>query len=186
VKALKAKGVDAAAIVADAGNPSSVREAIVSAQKTLGPIHIVQWTAYAGGAGDMTKASLDELSHLFDVPVLGLVAAVQAALPDLKANKGGVLVTNGGFGLLDANMDQVAANIGAMGLAVSNAAKHKLVRVLAAKLKPDHVYVGEAMVCGMVKGTAFDNGSATIEPSKVAGTFWKLWSDRSELSINVT
>lgn len=185
VRKLKEKGIEAASFVADAGNPTSIQEAVASARKALGPITVLQWTAYAGGAGDLTSAPFDELQHLFDVPVVGLVAGVQAALGDLRSQKGAVLVTNGGFGLLDPQMDQVAANFGAMGLAVANAAKHKLVRVLAAKLKADQVYVGEAMVCGMVKGTAFDNGSATIEATKVADTFWNLWTRRSELSVNV-
>ena len=186
VRALKTKGIEAVAFVADAGKPASIREAIAAIHRSLGPITVLQWTAYGAGAGDLSQASGDELRTLFDVPVLGLVSAVQAALPDLKAQQGAVLVTNGGFGLLDAQTDQRAAQLNVMGLAVANAAKHKLVRVLSAKLKNDGVYVAEIMVCGAVKGTAFDNGSATIEAATVGAAFWKLWTGRRELSVNVT
>lgn len=110
---------------------------------------------------------------------------MQAALPDLKAQKGAVLVTNGGFGLLDPQVDQYVVASNAMGLAIGNAAKHKLVRLLSAKLKGDGVYVGEAVVLSLVKGTAFDSGNATLEPATVGETFWKLWTGRTELSVMV-
>ena len=42
-----------------------------------------------------------------------------------------------------------------MGLALANAAKHKLVGLLAERLKADGVYVGEVMIAGAVKGTPY-------------------------------
>jgi hypothetical protein len=110
---------------------------------------------------------------------------VQAALPDLRANKGAVLVTNGGLGLLDPQVDAGAVAWKAMGLAVANAAKHKLVRLLAEQLKPDGVYVGEAIVLTAVKGTAWDNGSSKLEATTIAEQFWKLNTERRELSVKV-
>ena len=59
-----------------------------------------------------------------------------------------------------------------MGLAVANAAKHKLAGLLAERLPPDGVYVGEVIVAGLVKGTASDRGNATIASSIVADKFW--------------
>lgn len=41
-------------------------------------------------------------------------------------------------------------------VAVGNAAKHKVVRLLAEKLKSDGIYVGEVVVNSTVKGRAFD------------------------------
>jgi len=38
---------------------------------------------------------------------------------------------------------------------------------------------------GTVKGTAFDQGNATIESAKVADTFWTLYRERSTVSTNV-
>jgi hypothetical protein len=74
---------------------------------------------------------------------------------------------------------------GAMDLAVVNAAKHKLVGLLAEKLKPRNVYVGEVLVLGPVKGTAWDDGNAKIEARTVAERFWELYSNRSEVSATV-
>jgi hypothetical protein len=70
-----------------------------------------------------------------------------------------------------------------MGLAVGKAAQHKTVGLLAKRLEKHGVYVGEVVVLGMVKGTAFDSGNATLEPSAIADKFWELYSQRSELSV---
>jgi hypothetical protein len=35
-------------------------------------------------------------------------------------------------------------------------------------------------VKGLVKGTAWDRGNATLEPSAIADTFWGLYEKRAE------
>ena len=72
-----------------------------------------------------------------------------------------------------------------MGLAVANAAKHKLAGLLAERLPPDGVYVGEVIVAGLVKGTASDRGNATIASSIVADKFWELYTKREAVSALV-
>ena len=113
-------------------------------------------------------------------------AAVQEALPDLrKESDAAVLVTNGGLGYFDPKVDAVGVQWNAMGLSVANAAKHKLVGLLSAKLAPDKVYVGEVMVLGSIKGSAFDSGQATIEAATVAGRFWDLYQARGAVTADV-
>ena len=186
VKALEAKGVRAAAFPGDLGDPTSVKAVVAKVRATLGPITILQWTAYAPAAGDLLKADPAALHSVYDVAVTGLVSAVQEALPDLRKEKdAAVLVTNGGLGFFDPKVDAMAVQWGAMGLAVANAAKHKVVGLLSEKLKADGIYVGEVMVLGSVKGTPFDNGSATIEASTVAAEFWKLYRARKDVTANV-
>jgi hypothetical protein len=73
-----------------------------------------------------------------------------------------------------------------MGLALANAAKHKLVGLLAQRLKGDGVYVGEVMVAGMVKGTARDSGTGGIESSTIANRFWELYQARGEVRARVS
>jgi NADP-dependent 3-hydroxy acid dehydrogenase YdfG len=124
---------------------------------------------------------------VFDVAVIGLLAAVQAALPDLKdAKDGAVLVTNGAFGELNAQIDAYAVGMKTMGIALANAAKHKLVGLLAQRLKDDGIFVGEVMVAGTIKGTRFDSGASdTIKASTVADKFWELYRSRSETRARV-
>ena len=69
-----------------------------------------------------------------------------------------------------------------MGLALANAAKHKLVGLLAKKLEADGIYVTEIMISGVIKGTPFDQGhSPAIEGSTVAAKYWELYTARKDL-----
>jgi NADP-dependent 3-hydroxy acid dehydrogenase YdfG len=185
VSALEKSGVSAKAFPCDLSDPDAVRKLVAGARATLGPIGVVHWNAYGHGAGDLTKAKTSELRGVLDVTVHGLVAAVQEALTDLKAEKGSVLVTGGGFAYYDAAVDTAAANFGAMGLAVAKAAQHKLVGVLHQKLRSEGVYVGEVTVAGLVKGTAWDKGNATVEPDAVADKFWEIQKRREDVWVKL-
>jgi hypothetical protein len=79
----------------------------------------------------------------------------------------------------------MAVEWNAMGLAVSKAAQHKLVGLLSKKLAADKVFVGEVVVTGVVRGTAFDAGNATLEAPAIAQRFWDLYTARSEHSVMI-
>jgi NADP-dependent 3-hydroxy acid dehydrogenase YdfG len=186
LKVLQAKGVNAAAFPTDLGDPVAVRALIRSVRTALGPITVLHWNAYAADAGDLLAADAAEVRRVFDVAVGGLLAAIREALPDLKQDReSAVLVTNGAFGLFDPNVDASAVKANAMGLSIANSAKHKLVGLLAHKLRTEGIYVGEVMVLGTVKGTAWDSGNATLEPSAVADKFWEIYRARTEVMAQV-
>ncbi|MDB5418025.1 MAG: Short-chain dehydrogenase/reductase [Phenylobacterium sp.] len=187
IQALKAKGVAAAAFPADAGDPASIRGAIRSARTELGPVTVVHWNAYGGGeVGDLLTSDPAVVRGVFDVAVVGLLAAVQEALPDLKTAKdGAVLITNGAFADTTPQMDEFAISLNAVGVALANAAKHKLAGLLAQRLKGEGVYVGEVMIAGVIKGTSWDNGQG-IEASTVANSFWDLYQARGEVRARVS
>jgi short-subunit dehydrogenase len=187
VKALKATGIEAAAFPADAGDPAAMRAVVGKARAALGPITVIEWTAYGGAeAGDLLSADAATVRSVFDVAIVGLLATVQEALPDLKASKdGAVLVTNGAFGDINPQIDAYAASTKAMGLALGNAAKHKLVGLLAERLKPEGVYVGEVMVAGSIRGSAWDSGNANLEGSQIADKFWELYQARKDVRARV-
>lgn len=178
---LKAKGITAAAFVGDAGDPAGISAVVSQVHSAMGPIDALAWNAYGGAGGDLTVADPSEIRSVFDVAITGLLAAVQAALPDLKTNSGAVLITNGALGDLDAQVDAVAAKNNIMGLGLANAAKHKLVGLLSAKLASEGIYVGEVMIAGSVKGTPWAaNNPNAIEPSRVGEAFFTLYSQRTE------
>jgi NAD(P)-dependent dehydrogenase (short-subunit alcohol dehydrogenase family) len=181
VQQLKTKGYTAQAFPADLGDLKTIHRVVQQARDALGPISVLHWNAAAAVAGDLLTAPVEELQTVFAVGVTGLVAAIQAALPDLRNDpKGAVLVTNGGFGLFVDAVDAMAVQGQSMGLSVGNAAKHKASRVLAKRLEPMGIFLGEVMVLNTVKGTAWDRGQATLEASSIGEKFWQLYEARKE------
>lgn len=187
VKELEAKGIKAAAFPTDLADPHATRALIGKVRAALGPVTVLQWSAYANTAGDLLTADVATIRGTLDIAVTSLLTAVQAALPDLrKETDAAILVINGGLAYYDASVDAAAAQWGVMGLAVANAAKHKIVGLLSQKLKNDGIYVGEVVITGSIKGTAFDSGQATIEASAVADKLWALYRARDEISGQVS
>ncbi|MCA9650870.1 MAG: SDR family oxidoreductase [Myxococcales bacterium] len=186
VEALGAAGVTAKAFPCDLGDPDAVKQLVADVREGLGPITVIHWNAYAGLAGDLTTCDIADLRTVIDVGVTGLVAAVQAALPDLREQDGAaVLVTGGGFAFYVPEVDQMVAQWNAMGLAVAKAAQHKLTGVLHAKLAADGVFVGSVVVKSMIKGSAFDQGGGGgLEASVVGEKFWGLYQARSETYVD--
>ncbi len=185
--ALAEAGIEAKGFACDLGDPSAVRELIAAVRASLGPIGVVHWNAYAGLAGDLLECDTDDLRRALDVGVVGAVAAVQAALPDLRAHdRASVLVTGGGFAFTDPQVDAMVVQWRAMGLALAKAAQHKLVGILSKRLEPEGVFVGEVIVLGTVKGTAFDAGQATLEPAAIAERFWQLHQERGETTARIS
>lgn len=184
---LSAAGHTARAYQVDLGDHEAVRALIARIRDDLGPITVVHWNALSFAGGDLLTTSAEELRGMFDVGVTGLIVAVQAALDDLRAQKGesAVLVTGGGFAGYDAQLDGIITQIGAMGLGLTKAAQRKLAGLLHARLKPEGVYVGEVVVLGAVAGTTFDRGDAKLQPSTIADAFWGLYQKRSPQSVNV-
>jgi NADP-dependent 3-hydroxy acid dehydrogenase YdfG len=182
---LEGERIRAAAFPCDVGQPEQVASMIDKVRASLGDLTVLHWNAAAHTAGDLTTASTAELRGVLDVTVHGLLAGVTAALPDLERNKGAVLVTGGGLYRNEAFMDAVAVNWNTMGLALGKAAQHKLVGLLHEKLTPRGVFVGEATVLGLVKGTRFDAGHATIDAATVGDAFWNLYERRSETFVDV-
>ena len=177
--ALAERGLEARGFVCDLADAGAVSSLVADVREALGPIAAIHWNAYAGVAGDLTACAPAEVTTSLEVGVTGLVAAVQAALPDLEArDDGAVLVTGGGFAFYDPKVDAMATQWNAMGLAITKAAQHKAAGLLHAKLKPRGVFVGEVIVLGMVEGTALDQGGGGIAPDAIAAKFWDLFEAR--------
>ncbi|MEZ4454604.1 MAG: SDR family NAD(P)-dependent oxidoreductase [Nannocystaceae bacterium] len=180
--ALREAGIQAREFVCDLGDAAAVQRLVAEVRGSLGPITVIHWNVYRGAAGDLTTCDLDDLRSVLDIGVVSEVAAVQAALPDLRAQEGAaLLVTGGGFAFYMDAVDQMIAQWQTMGLAIAKAAQHKLTGILHHKLKADGIYVGELVVTGAVRGTAFAQGGDGIDPAAIAGAFWQLYLDRSDV-----
>ncbi len=90
-----------------------------------------------------------------------------------------MLVTNGGFGDLNPAVDTVAVACKAEGVALGDAAKAKLVGLLAARLKAEGIFVGEVTISGVVRGTGPETpGVPVVEGKAIADAFWELYQAR--------
>jgi len=186
VKALEARKIKAAAFPADLSDAAAAAALVPKVRQALGPITVIEWTAYANDAGDLLAADSAEVQRVLAVATTSLLATLRAALPDMKGQPdAALLVVNGGFGYFDSAVDESAVKWGSMGLAMANAAKHKLVGLLSHKLKSDGVYVGEAMVMGTVKGTAWDQGQANVDAKTVADKLWDMHRARAEVTAEI-
>ncbi len=183
---LQARGIKAAAFPADLSDPNAAKDLVSRVAEQLGAIHAIHWNAYATAAGDILTADVTALHTVFDVAVTNLILVLQQAVGDLKAQKGAVLVTNGLLGLFDPKMDAMAVEWNSMGLAIANSAKHKLIGLLSEKLRADGITVGEVVVSGLVKGTVWDTGNATVEPRRIAEAFWGIYSGRESRVVTVS
>lgn len=184
--ALAAKGVEASAFVGDAADAKSIRAAVKRARDAFGGLTALHWNAAAGAVGDLTTIAPEALLRALEVGTVGLLSAVQEALPALEESRGSVLITNGALGDVDPHRDAAVIKMNIPGAALANATKHKLVGLLAARLKEKGVYVGEVVVAGLVKGTPSDKGNATLDPVTVAQKFWDLQERRTETRARVT
>lgn len=184
--ALGAEGIVARAFPTDLADAGQIVKLFADVESTLGPATVVHWNAYIGGAGDFLSATPDDLRSVFAIGALGIVTAAQAAVPRMAGQDNpAFLVTGGGLSSYDDNVDRMAIQWKAMGLAAAKAAQHKITRLLHFQLAERGIYVGEVTVTAVVKGTAFDAGHGTLEASTVADTFHKLYRERSVISVAV-
>jgi NAD(P)-dependent dehydrogenase (short-subunit alcohol dehydrogenase family) len=185
VAALSARGTTVSGFPANAGDPDSIRAAVRSIRSQMGPIDVLQWNVYGGlDAGDLLTAEPAALRAAFDATVVGLLAATAEALPDLKKNSGALLISNGAFGVIADEIDEVAVKQNAMGIAITSTAKNKLAGLLAHRLKSEGVYVGEVMVFGTIKNTP-SGDSNSIDPVLIAEEYWRIYQARSATRAEV-
>jgi len=132
---------------ADAGDAGTLADT-VTALRDEGPIGVLAYNAvYAPGT--LATADLPELRTSLEVNVVSAIAATQAALPDLEATGGAVLITGGGLALYPNNEYGV--------LSMGKAALRTAALLLAADLAPRGITVRTLTVAGFVApGTAFD------------------------------
>ncbi|KAJ3117709.1 hypothetical protein HDU96_005839 [Phlyctochytrium bullatum] len=179
-KDLSASGATVKGFAVDLSDPTAVKKTISDIRTSFGTIDILFWNPSPAGAL-LLNSTPEQLHSSFNLQVVSLVAAVQAALDDLKANKGAVLVTGGGLSLENEYVVKTTVEWNFSTTVSGKAAQRKTVNLLNEELKSHGVYAGEVTVLGAVKGTPFDNGSATITSEAVAEKFNELYTKRDKV-----
>jgi NAD(P)-dependent dehydrogenase (short-subunit alcohol dehydrogenase family) len=185
VAALGKQRIKAEAFPADLSKFDDTRTLVANIHERMGPITALHWNASALIAGNLMTTEVSELRTILDVGVISLIATVQDALPDLRTQpNSAVLVTGGGAGLDNEQINEMVATYNFMGLAVAKAAQQKVVGLLAAKLGREGIFVGDVIVTQSVKGPSAAP-DATLEPDAVAAKLWQLYSDRAQHSVTI-
>jgi len=92
VAEIKQQGNEAIAVTADMTNLASIQNLVAQAQRAYGRIDILVNNAGQAAAGTVAEASLDNFRKIMELNVFGVVAAIQAVVPVMRQNQGGVIV----------------------------------------------------------------------------------------------
>lgn len=186
VARFKESSIDATSYQSDAAHPAMIRSTIAAIQEGLGTVSAVLWTAFrSGDVTNVLSTQPEDIERVFDIGISGLLTCVQEVLEDLKSSPGAaILVANGALGEHTSQADMFSKLIENDGVSLENAAKSKLVGILAERLREFDIYVGEVTIAGSVKGTATATPTA-IEASEIADTFWSLAHARATTRVRM-
>jgi NADP-dependent 3-hydroxy acid dehydrogenase YdfG len=179
-------GVDAAAFSADAMDPHSLRHAVEATRARFGRIDVGYYGPADLGSlfGDIT--TLDGAGA--EEALRGVVPAVEFAsllIPELTERRSGALFFAGG-------LSSVVPMPTLGGLALASAALRNYAITLNAALQPRGIYAGTITIGGLIDrgdihtamqanpDLAGNLTAATLNPDDLAGTVWRLYTQRSE------
>jgi NAD(P)-dependent dehydrogenase (short-subunit alcohol dehydrogenase family) len=167
---LQADGVTARGYVADVRDPESLVAALDRAAEELGTIEVLEYSPIPQREflRPVLETTLDDLTSAVEFSVLGPVTAVQQALPGMRSlGRGTVLFVNGGSG--------ARPNPAVAGTSVAFAGESAYATMLHDVLAPENVHVGQLIIPGGIRP-----GHPTHDPDVLAGTLWRIHTDRGE------
>ncbi len=154
-------GRNARAFAADAGDASSLREALRQSQLTLGPPRVLIYNVASVQRARPAALDIEQLVREFRANVAGALVCAQALAADFRVAGGGSLLFTGG-GLADHPTADYAS------LSLCKAALKSLTHTLAQEFGVHGIHVATVTVHGFVQaGTHFD-------PHLIAQSFIKL------------
>jgi NAD(P)-dependent dehydrogenase (short-subunit alcohol dehydrogenase family) len=131
---LNVAGGRAMAVTCNVADPASIESCVAEARAEIGEIDILINCAalhnFTWGQPTL-KLGADRWRQLLDVNVVGIVNAVTAVHPSMRANGGGVIV----------NMSSINSFVGLTAYGVSKLAVRGLTTAMATELAPDNIRV---------------------------------------------
>jgi NAD(P)-dependent dehydrogenase (short-subunit alcohol dehydrogenase family) len=164
---LRAAGIDAAVVQADAGDPESLRAALSPLFAAPGAPGVVIYNAALATADDLLTVSPQQLADAYAVDVIGGVLTAQLAVPAMRAAGGGTLLFTGG-GFADALPPTLAT------LSLGKVALRAVATMLARQLRDDDIHAGSLTILGQIAaGTPFD-------PDAIAEAYWAICNEQPD------
>lgn len=182
-EALRKEGITAKSFPADLTDSAARANAFADIRASLGRVGILHWNAFLPINGDLLSSTVEDFRQSLELRLVSFIAAVQALFDDLKASGGTILATSGIIALDRPEIHKFAVDYAVMAITV--AAQHKALGILASTLASHGIHVAEVVINGFVIGTegvgAFDQ-KGTIDPKDVAGCFWDMFENRTQNS----
>jgi NAD(P)-dependent dehydrogenase (short-subunit alcohol dehydrogenase family) len=136
-------GVSARAYPCDAAHPVAVTEAFGRIAEELGPVDVLCYNAGSGMRGPVDTLDLGAFEAAWRVNALGLLAASQAVVPEMKAKGGGAIIITGATASRRGGAQTAA-------FAPAKAAQRSLAESMAKRLWPVGIHVALIIVDGAV------------------------------------
>lgn len=163
VDALRAEGIEAQGVAADASDAEALKGALATIHDQLGHTAILVYNAAVITQGPPSQIDPEAFVATFRVNVVGALVAAQACIPHMReAGQGMILFTGGGLALYPAPAYS--------SLAVGKAALRNLTKSMHDELKGDGIHVATVTIAGFVQeGTYFD-------PANIAEVYYQLYA----------
>lgn len=158
---LSTHGITSYFSAADLSNTSEMLLSIEELKEKLGRVDVVFYNAVDYRVKNILEENIVDLTRGFQISVGNCLVAVQALLPELKKNRGSVLLTGGGSAISpDAKMGSIS--LGKAGI-------RNLAYQLNQSLSNDEIFVGTVTISGWI-----DVDSEDYSPKKIADKFWNF------------
>lgn len=167
---LNGKGIECEFATADATDPAELERAIQSIVDRFGSIDVLLYNAAAMKMKPLMSETVEELAEDFKLSVANAFHSVKVLHEVLKASKGAVLLTGGGFAMYP--------NPAFGSLSLGKAGIRNLAHQLHTVLKDDGIYVGTLTIAGYIQPD-----STTHSPVILADKFWQLLQNRNEVEM---
>jgi NADP-dependent 3-hydroxy acid dehydrogenase YdfG len=141
--ALAAELPDAAPFVYDVTDPAAAERVFTEIEQSLGPVSVVAYNAGSGIWGKVDDVSVEAFQRAWEVNTRGLLAAVKAALPQLRQQGGGAIIISGATASVRGGLESTA-------FSSAKAAQRSLAQSLAKQLGPEKIHVSYVILDGMI------------------------------------
>mgnify|MGYP001627781141 CR=1 FL=1 len=174
LRQLEQSVTEAHAFPCDMTDPQRIQSVFQSIERELGPVSVLLYNAGGGVFKSVEEASLEDFEANWRINVLGLVAATQAALPQLRQHDTAAIIVTSASAATRGRANTAP-------FASAKAAQRSLAQSMARQLGPEKIHVANVVIDGVVdlprtrEWLADKPDDFFVQPSAVADAVWNLW-----------
>lgn len=174
LRQLEQSVTEAHAFPCDMTDPQRIQSVFQSIERELGPVSVLLYNAGGGVFKSVEEASLEDFEANWRINVLGLVAATQAALRQLRQHDTAAIIVTSASAATRGRANTAP-------FASAKAAQRSLAQSMARQLGPEKIHVANVVIDGVVdlprtrEWLADKPDDFFVQPSAVADAVWNLW-----------